>query len=301
MSEDLRFDGQVAVITGAGAGIGREHALLLARNGAKVVINDLGGDIHGEGKSSRAADLVVEQIKSSGGDAVANYDSVENGERIIETALDNYKRIDIVINNAGILRDKSFQNISDEEWDIVYNVHTRGSYKITRAAWNHMREQNYGRIIMTCSAAGIYGNFGQTNYSMAKLGTSGFCRSLSIEGRKRNIHVNTIAPIAASRLAAGTFPDEVLVAIKPEYISPFVAYLCHESCMETGSLFEVGAGWIGKLRWERSLGHGFPLGESFSPADVRDQWDKITDFDGATHPKTGEEAILEFIRIQMGG
>jgi 3-hydroxyacyl-CoA dehydrogenase/3a,7a,12a-trihydroxy-5b-cholest-24-enoyl-CoA hydratase len=296
---ELRFDERVAVITGAGAGIGREHALLLAGGGARVVINDLGGDTHGGGKSNRAADLVVEEIKSSGGEAVANYDSVEEGERIIETALDHYGRVDVVINNAGILCDRSFQNIIDEEWDAIYKVHVRGSYKVTRAAWNLMREQNYGRIIMTGSAAGIYGNFGQANYSMAKSGLYGFCRSLAIEGRKRNIHANIIAPIADSRLAAGIFPEAILNAIKPEYISPFVAYLCHQSCKETGSLFEVGAGWIGKLRWERSLGHGFPLGESFTAADVKQQWEKIIDFEGATHPVNGEEAITSFIKTQM--
>jgi len=297
---ELRFDGRVAVVTGAGAGIGREHALLLARSGARIVINDLGGDTHGGGKSNRAADLVVEEIKSSGGDAVANYDSVEHGERIIETALDHFGRVDIVINNAGILRDRSFQNMTDEEWDAIYNVHVRGAYKVTRAAWNPMREQDYGRIIMTASAAGIYGNFGQTNYSMAKLGLVGFCKSLAIEGRKRNIHTNTVAPIADSRLAAGIFPEAILNAIKPEYISPFVAYLCHESCEESGSLFEVGAGWIGKLRWERSLGHGFPLGESFTPADVGEQWDKLTNFEGASHPAHGEEAVTSFVKAQMG-
>jgi 3-hydroxyacyl-CoA dehydrogenase/3a,7a,12a-trihydroxy-5b-cholest-24-enoyl-CoA hydratase len=299
-NSELRFDERVVVVTGAGAGIGREYALLLAGSGARVVINDLGGDIHGGGKSSHAADRVVEEINSSGGAAVANYDSVEDGARIIETAMDHFGRVDVVINNAGILRDRSFQNISDEEWDSVYGVHVRGSYKVTRAAWNPMREQNYGRIIMTGSAAGIYGNFGQTNYSMAKLGLYGFCKSLAAEGRKRAIHVNTIAPIAASRLAAGIFPDEIMGAIKSEYISPLVAWLCHESCEETGSLFEVGAGWIGKLRWERSLGHGFPLGESFTAADVKEQWDKITDFGGATHPANGEEAISSFIKAQMG-
>ena len=190
--------------------------------------------------------------------------------------------------------------MTDEEWDAIYKVHVRGAYKLTRAAWNPMREQEYGRIIMTASAAGIYGNFGQTNYSMAKLGLVGFCKSLAIEGLRRNIHANTIAPIADSRLAAGIFPEAILNAIKPEYISPFVAYLCHESCEETGSLFEVGAGWIGKLRWERSLGHGFPLGESFTPADVKEQWDKIINFEGANHPANGEEAITSFVSAQMG-
>jgi 3-hydroxyacyl-CoA dehydrogenase/3a,7a,12a-trihydroxy-5b-cholest-24-enoyl-CoA hydratase len=299
MSDELRFDERVAVVTGAGAGLGHDYALLLARSGARLVVNDLGGDIHGSGKSSRAADLVAEEIRSYGGEAVASYDSVLEGERIIATALDHYGRVDVVINNAGILRDRSFQNITDEEWDSVYAVHVRGSYKVTRAAWNHMRQQGYGRVVMTASAAGIYGNFGQTNYSMAKLGLHGFCQSLAIEGRKYKIHANTIAPIAASRLADGIFPEEILPMLKTEYVSPLVAWLCHESCKETGSLFEVGAGWIGKLRWERSLGHGFPSGKPFTAADVRDQWDKITDFTDATHPANGEEAIMSFVKAQM--
>jgi 3-hydroxyacyl-CoA dehydrogenase/3a,7a,12a-trihydroxy-5b-cholest-24-enoyl-CoA hydratase len=299
MSEDLRFDGRVAVVTGAGAGIGREHALCLARGGAKLVINDLGGDVRGQGQSSRAADLVVEEIQRIGGEAVANYDSVEDGERIIETAMDHYGRVDIVINNAGILRDRSFQNMTDEDWDAVYAVHLRGAYKVTHAAWNPMREQGYGRIVMTASAAGIYGNFGQSNYSAAKLGSYGFCRSLALEGAKHDIHVNTIAPVAISRLAEGTFPEQILSAIKPEYISPLVVYLCHESCEETAGLFEVGAGWMGKLRWERSPGFGFRLGTSFSPADVRERWADITSFEEATHPESGAEAITAFVQAQM--
>ena len=152
---------------------------------------------------------------------------------------------------------------------------------------------------MTSSAAGIYGNFGQANYSMAKMGIYGLCRTLSAEGARDNIHTNTIAPIAASRLAAGTFPDEILDAIRPEYISPIAAYLCHDSCEENGSLFEVGAGWAGKLRWERSLGYGFPLASAFSPADVRDRWQEITDFSNSTHPENGEEAIGAFVKGQM--
>jgi 3-hydroxyacyl-CoA dehydrogenase/3a,7a,12a-trihydroxy-5b-cholest-24-enoyl-CoA hydratase len=300
MKNELRFDDRVAVITGAGAGIGREHALLYAKSGARVVVNDLGGDHHGVGSSRSAADRTVEEIQSTGGEAVASYDSVEDGERIIETAMDHFGRVDIVVNNAGILRDKSFQKMTDEEWDLVYAVHVRGSYKVTRAAWNHMREQQYGRIVFTASGSGIYGNFGQANYSMAKLGTYGLCRTLSVEGASKNIFSNTIAPIAASRMGADVFPDEIWKAIKPEYVSPLVACLCHESSTENGSLFEVGAGWMGKLRWERSLGYGFPLGQDFTPADVMEHWSEITDFTGATHPDHAQRAAFEFVARQMG-
>ena len=254
MANELRYDGKVAIVTGAGAGLGRSHALLLASRGASVVVNDLGGSAHGEGKSSSAADRVVEEIRAAGGKAVANYDSVENGESIVKTALDSFGRIDIVINNAGILRDTSFAKMTDQDWDLIYRVHVLGSYRVTAAAWPHMRDQGYGRIVFTSSAAGIYGNFGQANYSMAKLGIVGFASTLALEGRKRNVCVNTIAPIAGSRMTETVLPKELIDALRPEYVSPLVAYLCHESCEDTGGLFEVGGGFIGKLRWERTRG-----------------------------------------------
>ena len=174
MSDQLRFDGRVAIVTGAGNGLGRSHALLLASRGAKVVVNDLGGSHTGGGKSSAAADKVVEEIKAAGGEAIANYDSVEDGAKIVQAALDTWKRIDIVINNAGILRDTSFKKMSPEDWDLIYRVHVLGAFRVTHAAWPHMQEAGYGRLIFTASAAGIYGNFGQSNYSMAKLGLVGF-------------------------------------------------------------------------------------------------------------------------------
>ena len=192
---DLRFENRVAIVTGAGNGLGRAHALLLAAHGAKVVVNDLGGGHTGAGKSSGAADKVVEEIKAAGGEAVANYDSVEDGAKIVQTALDTFKRVDIVINNAGILRDTSFPKMTDQDWDLIYRVHVLGSFRVTQAAWPHMRDAGYGRVIMTASAAGIYGNFGQANYSMAKLGLHGFAQTLAIEGLKRGIRVNTFAPI----------------------------------------------------------------------------------------------------------
>src|SRR4051794_39686239 len=177
---DLRFDNRVAIVTGAGNGLGRSHALLLASRGAKVVVNDLGGTATGGGKSSAAADKVVEEIKKAGGEAVANYDSVEDGAKIVQAALDAWKRIDIVVNNAGILRDTSFQKLTEADWDLIYRVHVLGAYRVTHAAWNHMREAGYGRIVFTSSAAGIYGNFGQANYAMAKMGLVGLASTLAI-------------------------------------------------------------------------------------------------------------------------
>ncbi|XP_078070733.1 peroxisomal multifunctional enzyme type 2 isoform X1 [Mustelus asterias] len=294
----LRFDGKVALVTGAGGGLGRTYALLLAERGASVVVNDLGGSIKGEGKSSSAADRVVEEIRAKGGKAVPNYDSVEEGEKIVQTALDAYGRIDIVINNAGILRDRSFARTSDLDWDLIQRVHLRGSFKVTRAAWNHMRNQKYGRIIMTASSSGIYGNFGQANYGAAKLGLVGLSNTLAIEGQKYNIQCNTIAPTAGSRLTQTVLPQELLDALKPEFVAPLVVWLCHESCQENGSLFEVGAGWIGKLRWERTLGATVrQKDQQMTPEAVRDNWERICDFENATKPKSNKESISTLYEV----
>ncbi len=288
---DLRFDNRVAIVTGAGNGLGRSHALLLAAHGAKVVVNDLGGGHTGGGKSSAAADKVVEEIKAAGGQAVANYDSVEDGAKIVQCALDTFQRVDIVVNNAGILRDTSFQKMSDQDWDLIYRVHVLGSFRVSQAAWHHMREAGYGRIIMTASAAGIYGNFGQANYSMAKLGLHGLAQTLAIEGKKRGVHVNTIAPIAGSRMTETILPPDLVAALKPEFVSPLVAWLCHESCEENGSLFEVGGGYIGKLRWERTQGALFRLSRPMTPEAVQTRWSTIVDFDKATHPTNVTESM----------
>ncbi|XP_067885997.1 peroxisomal multifunctional enzyme type 2 isoform X1 [Heterodontus francisci] len=294
----LRFDGKVALVTGAGGGLGRAYALVFAERGASVVVNDLGGNIKGEGKSSSAADRVVEEIRAKGGKAVPNYDSVEEGEKIVQTALDAYGRIDIVVNNAGILRDRSFARTSDLDWDLIQRVHLRGSFKVTRAAWNHMRNQKYGRIIMTASSSGIYGNFGQANYSAAKLGLLGLSNTLAIEGQKYNIQCNTIAPTAGSRMTQTILPQELLDILKPEFVAPLVIWLCHESCQENGSLFEVGAGWIGKLRWERTLGAIVrQKDQQMTPEAVRDNWERICDFENATKPKSNRESVSSLYEV----
>lgn len=291
MTDAIRFDDQVVVITGAGAGLGRSHALDFARRGAKVVVNDLGGGGHGEGKSSEAADSVVEEIIQVGGEAVANYDSVENGQAIIRTALDNYDRVDVVVNNAGILRDASFAKMTDEDWDLIYKVHALGAYKVAKAAWPIMLEQGYGRIVNTASAAGIYGNFGQANYSFAKRGLIGLTNTLAIEGAKKGIKANVIAPVAGSRLTESILPKEVVEALKPEFVTPVVIKLCAESSDETGSLFEVGAGWISKLRWERSKGVCFNPGQELSAEQVVEAWDQIGDFTNADHPASVQDTF----------
>ncbi|MBA3391344.1 MAG: SDR family NAD(P)-dependent oxidoreductase [Deltaproteobacteria bacterium] len=291
MSKELRFDEKVAIVTGAGGGLGRSHALLLAARGAKVVVNDLGGSFTGDGKSSSAADKVVAEIKEAGGQAVANYDSVEDGDKIVKTAIDAFGRIDIVINNAGILRDVSFKKMTQADWDLVYKVHVLGAFRVTHAAWPYMNDAGYGRIVNTASAAGIYGNFGQANYAMAKLGIHGFTQTLAAEGRKRNVIVNTIAPIAGSRMTETVLPKELLDALKPEYVSALVARLAHESNSDTGGLYEVGGGFFAKLRWERSEGKTFRLGRSITPEDVDASWKDITQFDKTTHPGSVAESM----------
>jgi NAD(P)-dependent dehydrogenase (short-subunit alcohol dehydrogenase family) len=295
MSESVRFEDKVVIVTGAGGGLGRAHALLFARHGARVIVNDLGGSAHGEGANASAADRVVAEIREAGGEAVANHDSVTDGDKIVQNALDAFGRVDVVVNNAGILRDKSFAKMEDADWDLVYRVHVEGAYKVTRAAWPHLRDQNYGRIIFTSSTSGIYGNFGQANYGMAKLGLYGLTRTLAVEGRKNNILVNAIAPTGGTRMTEGLIPASVFDLLKPELVSPLVVYLGSEQCQDSAGLYEVGGGWIGKVRWERSLGAGFNPHEGFSPEDVAAQWQTISDFSDAVHPADNIEALKEMM------
>ncbi|ODQ51551.1 peroxisomal hydratase-dehydrogenase-epimerase [Saitoella complicata NRRL Y-17804] len=283
MSE-LRFDGKTVVVTGAGGGLGRAYAKFFGSRGANVVVNDLGVTAKGEGRNAKAADVVVEEIVKAGGKAVANYDSVDNGDRIIQTALDTYGSIHILINNAGILRDVSFRNMKDADWDLIQTVHVRGSYKCAKAAWPIFRKQKYGRIINTTSAAGLYGSFGQTNYSAAKLGLVAFSKTLAKEGAKYNINCNAIAPIAASRMTETVMPPEVLANLKPDWIVPLVAYLVHDSCSESGQVFEGGAGFLSKLRWERASGALLKTDETLTPSAVLAKWDQVTDFKNPTYP-----------------
>ena len=301
MSKEVRFDERVAIVTGAGQGLGRSHALLLASRGAKVVVNDLGGSSGGEGKSSESADLVVEEIKKAGGEAVANYDSVEDGDAIVRTAMDAWGRVDIVINNAGILRDKSFKNMTDADWDIIFRVHNYGAYKVTKAAWPIMTEQGYGRVLFTTSSAGIYGNFGQTNYGSAKLSLVGFANTLSLEGQRKNVLVNTIAPFAASRLTEGLLPPAVFDSLKPEYVSPIVAYLCSEDSDTTGGVYEVGGGFYSSLRWERTKGKLFRLGREVSPDDIQSSWKQINDFGESDHISSVMESLGPIIQNVEAG
>ncbi|MFP5430900.1 MAG: SDR family oxidoreductase [Gammaproteobacteria bacterium] len=290
----IRFDERVVIVTGAGGGLGRAHALAFAARGARVVVNDLGVSTLGEGRSTTPAQKVVDEIIAAGGEAIANYDSVLDGDRIVQCALDNFGRIDILVNNAGILRDKSFHKMTEEDWDLVYNVHVKGAFKLTHAAWPLMREQSYGRVIFTSSASGLYGNFGQANYSMAKLGLHGLAQTLALEGRAKNILVNSIAPVAGSRMTETIMPADVVARLKPEYVSPLVLWLCSDAnADQTGGIYEVGAGYMARLRWQRTRGMAFPLAAGITVEDVARHWDRITDFGDATHPASGQEAMTE--------
>lgn len=229
--------------------------------------------------------MVVDEIKAAGGKAVANYDSVENGDKIIETAVKAFGGVHVLINNAGILRDISFKNMKDEDWDLVIKVHVKGAYKCARAAWPYFRKQKYGRVINTASAAGLFGSFGQCNYSAAKLAQVGFTETLAKEGVKYNILCNVIAPIAASRMTATVMPPDVLENLKPDWVVPLVAVLVHSSNKhETGSIFEVGGGHVAKIRWERAKGALLKCDNTLTPGAILKKWNNVNDFSEPEYP-----------------
>jgi NAD(P)-dependent dehydrogenase (short-subunit alcohol dehydrogenase family) len=297
---DLGFDGKVAVITGAGGGLGRQHALLLASRGARVVVNDLGGSVSGEGSDKGPAEAVAKEIRDLGGEAVSDASSVstpEGGEQIIKTAVDAYGRVDIVINNAGILRDKTFHNMTPDLLNPVIDVHLKGAFYVTRPAWVKMREQGYGRVVNTSSGSGVLGNFGQTNYGAAKMGLVGLTRVLANEGAKHNIKVNAIAPIARTRMT-----EELMGAaaekLDPELVSPIVAWLVHEDCPVTGEVYTVGGGRVARFFIGMTTGYYNP---KLTLEDVRDHFAEIRDEKDYTVPANpGEEMQLLFKMISGG-
>ena len=299
---DIRFDGKVAIVTGAGGGLGRQHALELARRGAKVVVNDLGGSVDGSGGSSAAADAVVAEIKAAGGEAISNGSSVTDDAGValmIKQAMDAWGRIDILIANAGILRDKSFSKMELADFELVVNVHLMGTVKPVKAVWEIMREQNYGRIVVTTSSSGMYGNFGQSNYGAAKLGIIGFMNTIKLEGQKNNIHINAISPVAATRMTENLMPAEILEKLKPEYVTPGVVYLASEEA-PTGAILTAGAGAFALTRLYET--EGVYLGEGgLSVEEVRDNWAKISDPAGQQAYLNGGEQSGKFFRKMQGG
>ena len=277
----ISFEGQVAIVTGAGGGLGRSHALELARRGAKVVVNDLGGAMDGTGGSSEAAEKVVSEIKESGGEAISNGGSVSdrNGAKsMVDDAIEAWGRADILINNAGILRDKSFSKIDLDDFQVVVDVHLMGAVYCTHAVWPIMREQNYGRILMTTSPTGLYGNFGQTNYGAAKLAQVGFMNSLKIEGAKNNIHTNTIAPIAATRMTESLIPEAVHSKLAPESVTPAALFLVSEEA-PNGVIMQAEGGRFSVASIVENT--GAQLGVDATPEDIASNYDMISDLEGA--------------------
>ena len=294
MTEALGFDGKVAIITGAGGGLGRQHALLMASRGALVVVNDLGGSVDGTGSDKGAADKVVDEIVALGGEAVSDTNSVataEGGEAIVKTALDAYGTVDIVINNAGILRDKAFHNMDESLVDPVLDVHLKGAFNVTGPAFRVMREKGYGRIISTSSAAGIFGNFGQANYGAAKMGLVGFTRVLAVEGARFNIAANAIAPIALTRMTEDLLGD-LGQKLQPDYVAPLVTFLAHESCDTTGRVFSVGGGRVAEVFIGECQGF---TDANLSPESVRDNWSTICDREGYAVPAQIAEETKMFV------
>ncbi|PHJ22705.1 sterol carrier protein-2 had-2scp-2 [Cystoisospora suis] len=297
----IRFDGQVAIVTGSGGGLGRAYALLLAAHGAKVLVNDLGAALSGfynqAAEGSAPADKVVAEIRANGGEAEPDYNSVLDGQKIIDHAMSKFGRVDILVNNAGVLRDASFLKMTDADWNLVLDVHVKGAYACTKAAWPIMMKQNYGRIVMTASAAGLYGNFGQANYSTAKSALVGFSKTLAFEGARKNIVVNCIAPLAGTRMTATVMPSDLVEALKPEYVAPVVAYLCSGECHEGGQVLEVGAGWVATVRWQRNSGHSFKL--PFSVDDVSREWKRIGSFEGNLAYPTSLQGSMMMVTKQL--
>ena len=286
VKEQIRFDGRVAIVTGAGAGLGRVYALELARRGARVVVNDLGGARDGSGKGSKnPADRVVTEIQALGGEAVASYDSVasvEGGEHIVRTALDAFGTVDILINNAGILRDKTFLKMEPQNWQAVLDVHLNGAYYVSRPAFEVMKEKGYGRILLTTSAAGLYGNFGQSNYTAAKMVLVGLMNTLKLEGEKYDIKVNTIAPVAASRLTADILPPDFIDKLKPELVAPLALYLVSEQCPVSGHVYNAGMGCFNRAAIVTGPGAKVSAAESISaPEQLMARWEELTDLQGA--------------------
>ena len=274
----IRFDGKVAIVTGAGGGLGRAHALELAKRGAKVVVNDLGGALDGTGGNSHAAESVVAEIKAAGGAAIANGASVADDAgvaHLVKQTMDAFGRIDVLVANAGILRDKSFGKMELKDFEAVVAVHLWGTVKPCKAVWQFMRDQQYGRIVVTTSSTGLYGNFGQTNYGAAKAGIVGFMNTLKLEGARDNIKVNAICPVAATRMTEHILPPPVFEMLKPEYVTPGVVFLASEEA-PTGAILTAGAGVFAAAQIVET--EGVNLGHGASADDVAANWGKIADF-----------------------
>ena len=301
MSE-ISFENQAVIVTGAGNGLGKAHALEFARRGACVMVNDFGGARDGTGGSSQAAEQVVTEILEAGGDAIANGANVADRTQVaamVEQAMDEWGHIDVLVNNAGILRDKSFGKMTGEEWDAVVDVHLNGSANCSMAVWNHMKAQNYGRIVMTTSTSGIYGNFGQANYGAAKTGVWGLMNTLHIEGAKNNIHVNCISPTAATRMTEDVIPADALALLDPKWVTPAVVYLASN---EAGSRNILLAGAGGYTVAKLMEADGVFLKEEDRTAEmIAKNWDAMTDMNDAVEHLQGNDHVMKMVQKALAG
>ena len=294
----IRFDDKVAIVTGAGGGIGKEHALELARRGAKVVVNDLGGNVDGSGASD-AANEVVELIKSEGGEAISNGASVTDLDAVkamVNQTMEEWGRIDILVNNAGILRDKSFHKVTLDDFNLVMDVHFQGSLNCTHSIFPIMREQEYGRIIFTSSASGVYGNFGQTNYGSAKMAMIGLMNTLKLEGQNKNIFTNSITPVAYTRMTEGLIPEDFGKNLRSEFITPAVIYLASDQA-PNGVTIAAGAGVFSRILIHETMGVSLGMGEDMTPENIHANWDKISDMTEARALQNGGEQTLKFFEL----
>ncbi|MFD0915812.1 SDR family NAD(P)-dependent oxidoreductase [Pseudahrensia aquimaris] len=298
----ISFENQVVIVTGAGNGLGKSHALEFARLGAKVVVNDFGGARDGTGGSSAAAEAVVAEVEAAGGTAIANGANVVDREQVdamVKQTLDAYGRIDVLINNAGILRDRSFGKMTGEEWDAVVAVHLTGSANCTLAVWNIMKAQNYGRIVMTTSTSGIYGNFGQANYGAAKTGVWGLMNTLHIEGAKNNIHVNCISPTAATRMTEDVIPPEALSTLDPKWVTPGVLFLASKEAPSRNILLAGAGGYtVAKLMEAEGI---FLEENDRTPDAIAARWGEITDMTGAVEHMQGNDHVMKMVQKAMKG
>jgi len=296
----ISFKDRVAIVTGAGGGLGRCHALDLAKRGAKVVVNDLGGSVDGSSDGSlSAAETVVEEIKAAGGEAMANGASVTEKDQVdamVKDVMEKYGRIDILVNNAGILRDKSFTKVEDEDFRIVLEVHLMGSVNCTKAVWEIMKEQNYGRIVMTSSSSGLYGNFGQTNYGAAKMGVVGLMNTLKLEGAKYNIKCNALAPVAGTRMTESLMPGEVLDQIQPDFVTPAVTFMVSDEA-PTGVIVAAGAGVFTRVMIHETKGVNLGTGEDMLAENIAANWDQISDMTDAKLCYQGGDQTMKIFEL----
>ncbi|WP_417460946.1 SDR family NAD(P)-dependent oxidoreductase [Kordiimonas sp.] len=292
----IRFDDRVAIVTGAGGGLGRTHALELARRGAKVVINDLGGDVHGVGGSSAAAEAVVKEITDAGGQAFAHGANVTNEEQVadmVAKTMEKWGRVDVLVNNAGVLRDKTFAKMTVEDFNFVVQVHLMGSVVCTKAVWEIMREQAYGRLVMTTSSSGLYGNFGQSNYGAAKMGLVGFMNTLCLEGAKYNIRANCLAPMAATRMTEGLLPEAALKLSTPESVTAGLITLCDEDAPNRTVLSAGAGGYARAVVYETDGVYLKP--DDQTPENVRAQMGNINNPEGQQELVQGGQQSMKFI------